>query len=698
MPSLSVVVRLLVAAGLLCAQMLLFASAATAAEITSAGPLTRVIVTPDLNCQVGHAADAAFEFFGPSDAIGSCGTFLFVGGSLYGPALMSSGAFTLSVTPWTSVGQSAVAGSGSSGDPFRIVTAVDAVGTGLRVEQTDSYVLGTQLYRTDIKISNLGPVAQSGVLYRAGDCYLQESDEGYGRVDAGGPACIVSAASDSRIEQWTPLTPGSHYKEGGYEDVFISINGQQFPDTCACQFALDNGAGLSWPVSVAPGQNVTYSHETYFSPRGREPVVQSYVDSVPDPTQITLDPVVVVQTVAVTAGVILLVPFPSALFNNTLEDNYDEVMAGVDRVRRRLHALWSALVARIRAEIARRRHPSPPAAPAAAAPPPAPFGQTPPEHFAMSPLGGPPPGPVQSPSPTDQSPVFPGPALAPRVTAMVEPSVPGAALPPAPTPEQAARDVWRTAVGILGFVALSALFYAFLDPTFGLSVQSLATLFGLAVGLLVILLAYGVPLWLFSRNHRIGLAVRALPATLIVAVICVLVSRLSNFQPGYLYGLVIGFFFARGVTHEIEGKAEAAAAGTSLVAALLSWILLAFLRGSPGAGDAFTNALLQSATVTVVVAGLENAVFSMLPLRFLPGASVYSWNRVIWVVLIGLGIFGFAHVLLNPSTGAGYLADSTRTSFFTLMALLIIFGLASVAFWAWFRFRPQRPHAEGPAL
>ena len=67
----------------------------------------------------------------------------------------------------------------------------------------------------------------------------------------------------------------------------------------------------------------------------------------------------------------------------------------------------------------------------------------------------------------------------------------------------------------------------------------------------------------------------------------------------------------------------------------------------------------------------------MLPLRFMPGAAVYEWNRRVWIVLIALGLFGFAHVLLNPS--AGYLADTTRTSFFTLVLLLVGFGFASVA-------------------
>ena len=410
-------------------------------------------------------------------------------------------------------------------------------------------------------------------------------------------------------------------------------------------------------------------------------------------------------TVVVTAGVVLLVPFPSALFNATLEENYDEVMAGVGRVRRRLRAGWLALVAWLRAEISRRRQPAaPPAAPAAApvlpesglvpdvplpptALPDAPLPPTTPPDMTH-PMGGPLPG----------EPVLAGPSLAPRSTALVEPSVPGAELPAqAPTPGAGGPRCLANAVGHSGFRRLSALLYAFLDPTFGFSLTSLAEMLGLAIGLLVVLVAYGAPLIFFSRRHRIGMDIRALPATLLIAAMCVLVSRLTNFQPGYLYGLIVGFFFARHVTSDVEGKAEASAAGTSLVAAFVAWVVLAFLRGN-GSTDAFTNALLQAATATVVVAGLENAVFAMLPLRFMPGGAVFTWNRKVWAVLIGLGIFGFAHVLLNPSSGAGYLADTSRTSFLTMVVLLAAFGLASVLFWAWFRFRPDPHRTEGQGL
>ena len=614
--------------------------------ITSAGPLTEVIISDQLNCQVAHRDDASFELFPAFSEVGACGTFVAVGGVLYGPASVPSGP---TPTAWTAVSQAPVAGSGSSADPYRIVTVVDAGATGMRVAQTDSYIVGSQSYRTDIRITNGGPTAIEGVLYRAGDCYLQESDSGYGRVDGGAPACIIDPAEGSRIEQWLPITPGSQYMEGHFGEVWAAVASQRlFPNTCRCDQRLDNGAGLSWPVLLPAGGSATISQETFFSPIGRAAVQQSLRDSVPDPTRITVDPIVVVQSVAIAAGVILLVPFPSALFNSTLEENYDEVMAGVGRIRAWLARLGRRLWTAVRGFIDSRRRPAG----------------------------------TEPTVPSEEQPLVAPVAFAETEEAAVA----------APVTDRPARDLWSTPLGMLGFVLLSAVLYAFLDPTFGFSLVSIATFAGLAIGLFVVLAAYGIPLLVLARRQRIPLSVRALPATLLIAVVCVIISRLTDFQPGYLYGLIIGFLFARGVDERVEGRAEAAAAASSLVIAFVAWIVLALLRGGGGGGELGT-VLIETAAVTTVVAGLENAVFAMLPLRFLPGAAVFAWDRRVWAVLMGLGVLGFAHVLLNPAAGAGYMADTTRTSFFTLVVLLVAFALASVLFWAWFRFRRARQTA-----
>jgi hypothetical protein len=597
-----------------------------------------------LSCQVEYAGDPEYEFYPSGSTEGDCGTFVALGGSVWGPSGASA-----TLTTFTIVSQSPVTGSGTLTDPYRVVTVVDIPEAALRITQTDSYATGSRAYRTDVEIANTGNAIQTGVLYRAADCYLQGDDAGFVRVEGGSPACIVDPALGRRVEQWLPITVGSHYFAGNYGEVWSRIDSQaQFPDTCACteQFTFDNGAGLSWSFNIGPGTTATFSHETFFSPVGGSPAggaSSSFRDSVP--TQITLDPVVVAQSIAITAGVIVLVPFPSALFNNTLEENYAEVMGWLSRISAALNSLWSRFVAWLRLQIAQRRNPgSPPSAPA----------------------------PMQA-----AAPILP---------------TPGSEHVQDP-PE---TDKWSSPLRIAGFVLLTALLYAFLDPTFGFSLDSLATFAGLALGLFVVLLAYGLPLIFLSRRDGFALTIRALPATLLIGLLCVVVSRVADFQPGYLYGLVIGFFFATGIERRIEGRAEAVAAGASLLVALIAWILLAFLRGSGSQpGDLFPL-MLEAAMVTVVVAGLENAVFAMLPLRFMPGAAVYAWDRRVWVALLALGLFGFAHVLLNPAEGSGYLADTTRTSFFTLIALLAVFGISSVLFWAYFRFRPARRAAAPP--
>jgi hypothetical protein len=112
------------------------------AIITSDGPLTQVLISTDLNCQVAYRGDAAFEFFPADSSTGSCGTFLAIGGTLYGPTFVPSGSFS-SYTPWTSVSQAAVAGGGTRTDPFHISTVVDAAGAALRLEEIDTYAVGS---------------------------------------------------------------------------------------------------------------------------------------------------------------------------------------------------------------------------------------------------------------------------------------------------------------------------------------------------------------------------------------------------------------------------------------------------------------------------------------------------------------------------------------------------------------------------
>jgi hypothetical protein len=233
--------------------------------ISSSGPLTNIYLGEGLACQVDHAGDTTHEFYPPSSAAGSCGTFLSTGGESYG----------LSVA-YAPVSQTAVTGSGTDADPFKVVTVVDAGSTGLRVTQTDSYVVGNEFYRSAVQITNSTNSDIPAVLYHAADCYLQESDSGYGFYDSSSGGIYCSANPDNspkdRIEGFVPQGAGSsNYLETFYSSVFSAANGSPYPSTCDCETLQDNGAGLSWVIPVAANSSVTRSLLSTFSPTGQTP-------------------------------------------------------------------------------------------------------------------------------------------------------------------------------------------------------------------------------------------------------------------------------------------------------------------------------------------------------------------------------------------------------------------------------------------
>ncbi|HEU4738786.1 MAG TPA: hypothetical protein VFS54_06860 [Solirubrobacterales bacterium] len=256
---------------------LVAATASQAAAIFSEGPLTTVETSSDLNCGVAHAGDSHGEFYGWS----ACGTLMAADGVLYGPTGIPAGDSASPRTSWTPVEQVS-SGNGTSSNPYRIITVV--AGGGFRITQTDTYVEGAEDYGTRVAITNENSSARQVTLYRAGDCYLQDSDFGYGAADpvSGAVSCTAGQEPGSRIEQWAPLTPGSHYYESFYDNVWSWVGSQQpFPDSCGCDTHQDNGAGLSWTTTIGPGSTASFSHLTAFSPTGQQ-VEDSDGDGFPD--------------------------------------------------------------------------------------------------------------------------------------------------------------------------------------------------------------------------------------------------------------------------------------------------------------------------------------------------------------------------------------------------------------------------------
>lgn len=75
-----------------------------------------------------------------------------------------------------------------------------------------------------------------------------------------------------------------------------------------------------------------------------------------------------------------------------------------------------------------------------------------------------------------------------------------------------------------------------------MSAESVAALVGLVGGLIIVIATFELPLLLIQRRVRHDRGrLRVLPLTFVIALVCVLISRTADFQPGYLYGVVAGY-------------------------------------------------------------------------------------------------------------------------------------------------------------
>lgn len=263
------------------------ATAATPFEnIASAGPLEQIYLGNELSCQVKLVGDVELSFFPPDTTPGDCGTFLYSGGTLYTPdfsnhspaGTTATGSLPDPQAPFTPISQTTVTGSGGASDPFLVVTVVDAGTTGLRITQRDSYVVGNKFYLSEITVANSGAAAQPASLYHAGDCYLANTDIGFGFLEqsTGGVFCSETASNNprARIIGFDPVgseSAGASFLETFFGTVWAEIDGTPFPNTCDCDLEQDNGAGLEWEISVPAGGQVTRSLITTVDPSGRAP-------------------------------------------------------------------------------------------------------------------------------------------------------------------------------------------------------------------------------------------------------------------------------------------------------------------------------------------------------------------------------------------------------------------------------------------
>ena len=251
-------------------------------------------------------------------------------------------------------------------------------------------------------------------------------------------------------------------------------------------------------------------------------------------------------------------------------------------------------------------------------------------------------------------------------------------------------------LGLLVYVLVASLIYSFLTP--GFPSDNGLVVFGVAVlGLAAVTAADIVPgqryvMGKYSERGRIRVALW----TLVLAAVCVFISRLSGMQPGFMYGIIGAFAFTAALSVADEGRMEARGAVALLVVAVVAWFARIPFEPTPGVPASGLDLTINLALVGTFIVAVEGLVFGLIPLSFLPGQRIWAWSRWRWLVLWGAGLALFAHVLVFPVTVAQPNPDpASLTATFISVA---IYGLIAVAFWVFFRWHNARQVAEAVAV
>jgi hypothetical protein len=247
-------------------------------------------------------------------------------------------------------------------------------------------------------------------------------------------------------------------------------------------------------------------------------------------------------------------------------------------------------------------------------------------------------------------------------------------------------------------LGLTGLVYGFLSPDFGLDAASVVLFGSIVLGVgFVTFLTEGGGAWLATRRFHAVASVRLYVAAIVIAIACVALSRLMAFEPGIVYGFVASNVVVATVVLDRRREAMLVLAPTLalLAASLLAWMAIPAVRPLAETSGAWWQVLIEAALVTVFVAGIEGAFYAMIPITFMDGATVFEWNRLVWVGAFGFVTFLFWHLLLNQDDA--YLDALRQTRVAVALGLVLLYGALTLATWLFFRLRGRSPDAPAGA-
>ena len=261
------------------------------------------------------------------------------------------------------------------------------------------------------------------------------------------------------------------------------------------------------------------------------------------------------------------------------------------------------------------------------------------------------------------------------------------------------------AVLLVGFAVVGAAISGQLDPNFGLDATSIVLMAGLVMAFVVVtcvLELVRIPYIHAKRGARWSHHLRLFPLALVMAAVFVVLSRVADFRPGWVFGITCGLLLAPEVGDD-EHAASLAVAGVLLLATSLgAWLLWipwasAVVEPDPGLITLFMDAFLA----TLFISALQAVIFGFAPLDALYGKTLQRWNWRVWLGLYVAALFFLVQLLLHPS--ANRWGGVSSTSFWQMFALFVVFLVGAIVFWGWYQLRsggadPEEAESPGETV
>ncbi len=201
---------------------------------------------------------------------------------------------------------------------------------------------------------------------------------------------------------------------------------------------------------------------------------------------------------------------------------------------------------------------------------------------------------------------------------------------------------WWASIGVL----LAAVVSSFVNPNFGFNPGSARVFVSIAVSFLVNVIAgWALVILLMKRflpdaTHEFQFK----PASLLVVAASVLLTRLTGFEPGIIFGAIAGLSF--GAITGKAGKARSVLIGAAWAfgLAIAAWIVYGFV--AQYSGTSMPATLLVETLTSLTIGGIVALPLGLLPVRGMGGHAVWQWNKWVWTACYGIGLLAFFLILM----------------------------------------------------